>query len=615
MADIRRLVVDLEDSSLNPFRGTIWILAFMYEGDRKPTVIHDCFGLKKKAVPKQVLKDLADPNVEVILQNGAHDGPYIAHHWGVWVTNVWDTMLCEQVIQGVQLPFTKKKSRTPYEEALYERHGSGLEYILPRYGFAKPDKSIREGYINRPMGLPFTKKELVYPGGDVKDLLPIRKAQEFILRRDGLLEVALLENEYLVKRIIPRKVHGIGWDQKIWRELANRYKAEYDRRIKKLPNVVDNWGSEKQVKTYFRNRGIVIPTYKSKRPDEDDLDSVFMRTRDKILGDFIFARELQKAVSSYGLSWFDDDLVEFDGRIHPDVNQMVETGRTSMRNPNLQQLPGYGRKDWEHETVMKFLYRQNKLSKFRWEHRKAFVPAKGCVYVIGDFSGQEIGIMAAASGETQWINALLRGDDVHALVASLLYKEEWLSGAERGCTFPKKCSCLGHLTPRERAKILNFMLAYGGGATRFSKNTGLNLKDSTIIVAKYRRVIPKLTGYLEKNARLSSQTGESFSADPYQRRRVLRSEIDWKVKNQGKNNPIQAAGANMLKLASISIPEKYYIPLEVHDEIVLEVPRGEAKEAARVLKSVMERSADYITGIKGLIKVQPRIANDFYKPD
>jgi DNA polymerase I-like protein with 3'-5' exonuclease and polymerase domains len=604
------LSLDLEHDGLNPLTAVIWSLTVAYD-KQKPIIYHNCNGLTKKDLPKQLVKDLENPSICKLAHNAANDGSMLLAQFGIRVRNWGDTMLREIVIQGVALPYSKKKTLTEYETRLRKAHGVSLDYTLQRYGLGTLDKDIRENFINRPVGLAFTKKELAYMVDDVRPLLPLYMAQEFLLTRDRLMEVALLECRYVEKRIAA-KVYGIGFDAAIWREVANANTVEWKKRMAKLPSIVENWNSPKQVKDYFKyNHDITITEYKSKSPDVDDLDSLYIKTKNKTLGDFIFAREMHKAVTSYGLNWFEEDYIQKDGRIHPDVTQIKETGRVSMSNPNLQQLPGYGRKDSLHELVMSILYKKDK--KIKWRHRAAFVPKKGHVFVIGDFSGQEIGIMASAAEEKLWVDTMLRGDDVHSLTASLLYATEWNEGREKSCTFPKKCSCPNHITPRERAKILNFMLAYGGGATRFSKNTGLDMLESRITVARYRKVIPRLSKYLAKCAANALDTGVSFSADPYRRRRVLRAEQNWRIENQGKNNPIQAAGANMLKLAAISIPDEFYSPLEIHDEIILEVPKAKAKEALKMLKTVMEKSADYITGIKGLIKADPRIAMNLLK--
>lgn len=285
----------------------------------------------------------------------------------------------------------------------------------------------------------------------------------------------------------------------------------------------------------------------------------------------------------------------------------------SMSNPNLQQLPGEGNADMIHKQVMSILYKANGLSKSKPRHREAFVPAKGKCFVIGDFGGQEIGIMAAASGERLWINAMLRGEDVHSLTASLVNPSEWASSTVRGCTFPKKCECPGHQELRKPAKINNFMLAYGGGPQKLAATTGMDQLAARMYVGAHKRVIPNLTRYLDKCGKTAMDTGVAYSADPYRRRRVLRGEESWQIRNQGMNTPIQSAGANMLKLAMISVPDWAPIVLVIHDEIILEVPIKDVVKAGVMLKTVMEKSADYITGIKGLIKAEPRVAFNIMK--
>jgi len=85
------------------------------------------------------------------------------------------------------------------------------------------------------------------------------------------------------------------------------------------------------------------------------------------------------------------------------------------------------------------------------------------------------------------------------------------------------------------------------------------------------------------------------------------------VANIGKNNPVQSSGANMIKHAMILLDQTTPLVLTVHDELILEVKKSEAKKAALKLKTVMEEAADYCTGIKGLIKVNPYIANSLQK--
>lgn len=596
---MKYISIDIEAVGLKPYGGTIWMLSIT-EG-AKTRVYHDCYGFKKMSAADK--KMLADETICKIIHSSQYDAPYIELNLGIKIRNIWDTELCETVIQGIR-PNIKRKNVDPNsaDGRLLKKHGTALLYLLPRYGFPEPDKSIRESFIKRPVGIPFTKKEIKYAEDDTKYLPKIQRAQEALLTRDNLIEVALMENK-VSERYHDMKVRGIGFDSDIWKEIYEENLQEFNRRMAKLPKEVSNWNSPAQVKAYFKKKGILIESF-------DDLDKVYLATRNKTLGDFISTRELSKSVSAYGLNWFEEDYIDADGRIRCDVTQIINTGRNAMSKPNLQQLPGSGNSD---PLRLKVLELVNGDKKRMPQHRRAFVPSPGNVFVIGDFSGQEIGIMAAASGEDLWINALLRRDDVHGLTASIVDPEGWRRATEKGCTFPKKCKCPGHKKLREPAKINNFMLAYGGGPQRFAEFTGTDLVYASRYVGMHKRAIPTLTRYLTQNGIDAMNTGVSYSADPYRRRRVLAGEEAWQIRNQGMNNPIQSAGANMLKLAMMSLPWKYPIVLVIHDEVILEVPKAMAEEAALALKRVMEKAADYITGIKGLIGVEPKIQMNLQK--
>jgi DNA polymerase-1 len=595
---MRFVAIDIEAIGLDITNPVIWMLS-VTEG-KKTQLFHDCNGMKK--CPKEIEQILRDESICKIIHSSQYDCPYMEMAWGIKTRNVWDTELQEIVIQGVKLNIKRKgiEEGSPTHRLL-QKYGTALEFVLPRYGFPKPDKSIRENFIDRPKGIPFTKMEIQYAKDDTKYLPAIQKAQEYLLKRDDLWELALLENK-VAERYHDMKVTGIGFDESIWASVADANEKELSKRMAKLPKTVGNWNSEKQVKEYFKKKGILIDSY-------DNLDKIYLKTRNADLGNFIATRELSKSVSAYGKNWFTDGYIDSDKRIRTSMTQIINTGRNASSDPNLQQLPGSGNNDPMRLKVLKTIG----VEKSKPLHRSAFVPKKDHVFVIGDFSGQEIGIMAAASEEKLWIDALLRGDDVHSLTASVVDNTAWQRGTEKICTFPKKCKCAKHKDLRDPAKINNFMLAYGGGAAKFADFTGTDMLTATAYVAAHKRVIPRLTAYLQKSGRDAMATGVSYSASPYRRRRVLRGEEPWQIRNQGMNHPIQGAGADMLKLALASIPWNYTVILLIHDEIILEVPKVLAKEACVMLKSVMEKSADYITGIAGLIKVEPRVQMNIMK--
>lgn len=593
--------LDLETRDLPVYGAKIWSVT-IYEPGLKPEVFADPMGLKK--CPPRVKKLCEDRNVTIVTHNGGEfDAPVMAFNWDVWIRNIGDTKLWEQIIIGYQLPPVAKASRSENMDKLYRQFGVALDYVLERYGLPVPDKRQRAGFIDRPVGMPFTKSEQKYFVDDVRPLPALYKAQEKLLIRDGSYEVACLEN-LVAKKVCMMRVMGIGIDEKLWLEIASNNLQEYQKALRTLPREVSNWNSPAQVKAYFQSRGTPLYSY-------TDIESVYIKTRDPLLGKYIKIRQMYSDATSYGATWLEREdgssTIDPDGRIRCSVEQIINTGRFSTRNPNILALPKLGLQ------------------------RSAIVPAKGNVFIRGDFGGQELGIMAAASGEDFWIDAMLRGEDIHALMASIVGPTEWRNGTKRGCTFPKKCKCPVHLRMREPAKINNFLLAYGGGAGKLLQNIiesmferpGMPTNDelasimtdfeARVFVHKHKAAIRKLAAYLDRNAADALATGVSYSADPYRRRRVLHGDQDWHIENQGRNTPIQTAGANMLKLAMVSLPDKYPIVLPFHDELLCEVPKKLGIACMKEMKGIMEESADYITGIKGLIKVSPMMSLNFAK--
>lgn len=561
------IAVDIETTSLHPeLPGSkIWCIAV---NDGKKVVVH--------TNPENVRKVLEDKKVTKVIHNAAFDCYWLAYLHGINVTNIWDTRLMEQVIIGDNLPRSEKDEQRRIELS------SSLKYTLKRYGLADLSKTLGISFTTRGNG-PLTKEELEYVKDDVSYLLQLQALQEYRLTKLDLMRIANLEN-MVVERVVQMRMRGVGLDKRLWLEIARQNELEQAGILKTMPPQVSNWNSPAQIKKYFAARGVYIDSL-------TNIDDIFKNTGDPELGKLISLRKYQKLVSTYGASWLEDsekiNTVDTDGKVRALFEQIVNTGRFACNHPNMQQLPRGTR------------------------HKEAFVPSKGNVFIIGDFAGQELGIMAAASREELWIKAMLRDEDVHSLTASLIYGAEWKFAEEKGCAFPKKCSCHDHKKMRENAKTINFAIAYGAGPGKIGKNLGLSQRDAIRLLDKYKKVVPRLIRWLNTNAKHSIKTRTSFSADPYKRRRTLRDPEEWMLANIGKNNPVQACGANMIKLAMVST--ELPIVMVIHDEIIVEVKKSEAKKACAELKQVMEKAAAYCTGIPGLIKVTPQISTNLAK--
>lgn len=564
---MKYIAIDIETTGLYPLPHSKIFCVAVNDGKK--------IWLAEGSTIKSLKGILEDEKVCKVIHNAKFDAFWLKRVYGITVKNIWCTRLMEQVIIGDNLPRSEKS------EELKEQLSSSLKYTLKRYGLAELDKTMGANFATRDVNAPLTESEKRYAMDDVRYLLYLQAMQETRLAKLNLMRVANLENK-LIEVLVDIQDRGIGFDKQAWLKIAEQNAKEHTRLLKQLPSTVDNWNSPQQVKKYFNSVGIPVESL-------TDIEELLPLYSNKALHTFVKSRELYKNVTTYGAGWFNDkekgNTIDADGRVRTDYEQIMNTGRLSSSHPNLQQIP---------RTT---------------QHRNCFVPKKGHVFVISDFASQEIAIAAAASGEELWIKAILRGEDVHALTASLINPIRWGSEVEKRCAFPMKCGCKGHNDMRQDAKITNFTILYGGGAGNISKKTGKSNKDAQQLVYKFKKAVIKLTRWLDNNAKETIKTRISYSADPFKRRRTLREPEDWMLRNIGMNNPIQACGANMIKLAMVSLSKDCPIVLTEHDKLVIEVPTNKAKKAAKELKAVMEKAADYCTGVPGLIKAEPKICN------
>lgn len=562
------IAIDIETNGLYPIHGKAKIFCCAVNTGKVIQVHTNIDKLKPVLEDKSIVK---------VIHNASFDCFWLKMVHGITVQNIWDTRLMELVILGETLPVGPKFAH------LRPELSSSLLYTLSRYGLAElKDKEIGASFAGRDVNKPLTKEEIEYAKNDVRYLLMLQAMQERRILKLGLSKVAALENN-LVEAVTDMRVRGIAFDKARWLEIAKENKAVYNQLLKRLPPQVENWNSHVQVKKYFRSVGVPMNSL----TESEDLEKVY---NNSTLTKFVEMRRLYKAVTTYGESWLKDDIkintVDYDGRVRTDFEQIINTGRFSSSHPNLQQIPKKG------------------------NFQSAFVPAKNHVFIMPDYESQEIGIAAAGSKEERWIKAILRGDDIHSLTASIIFAAEWSFGAEKDCTFPKKCKCDVHVEKREIAKIVNFTILYGGGEEEVSLNAEIPVREAAKLIIKFKKSVPKLTRWLRDNMDETVKTGLSYSADPYRRRRKVR----FRHYTIGKNNPIQACGANMIKLAMISINrEKWPLVLQIHDALIFEVHKSKVKAAIKEIKIVMEKAADYCTGVPGLIKIDPHVSDSLLK--
>ncbi|WP_100901808.1 DNA polymerase I [Nostoc flagelliforme] len=269
-------------------------------------------------------------------------------------------------------------------------------------------------------------------------------------------------------------------------------------------------------------------------------------------------------------------------RVHTDFNQAAtSTGRLSSSNPNLQNIPIR--------------------TAFSRQIRKAFLPEPGWLMVAADYSQIELRILAHLSQEPILVQAYQQNEDVHTVTARLVFEKENITSEERGM-----------------AKTINFGVIYGMGSLRFSRSTGIDKTIANEFIKRFNERYPKVFAYLERMKKEAIALG--YVETIFGRRRYfdftnnsLRKlkgsnpeDIDLsKLKNLGAydagllrsaaNAPIQGSNADIIKIAMVRLHEvlKNYqarLLLQVHDELVFEIPPHEWEELQPQIKSVMENA-------------------------
>ncbi|MFQ5792145.1 MAG: DNA polymerase I, partial [Acidobacteriota bacterium] len=253
------------------------------------------------------------------------------------------------------------------------------------------------------------------------------------------------------------------------------------------------------------------------------------------------------------------------GRIHTSFNQTVAaTGRLSSSEPNLQNIP-----------IRTELGRRI---------RSAFVAQPGWLLLSADYSQIELRVLAHMSGDPSLIEAFRKGEDIHRRTALQVFGSE---------------TALSEAEQRRRAKIINFSIVYGKTAFTLSKEFGVPTREAQAFIDSYFERYPKVRELLDgiiRDATLTGKVKTLFGRHRYipemgSRNRTTREA----AKRVAVNTPIQGTAADLIKKAMIDLSRelrrlglKSRLLLQVHDELVLEVPEAEAEAASALVRQVME---------------------------
>ncbi len=412
-----------------------------------------------------------------------------------------------------------------------------------------------------------------------KELAKIPNLSKLLLDIEQPLEPVLAQMEY----------QGIRVDTDYLKELSKQLEvdlAKYEQQVYEIAGEKFNLGSPKKLSEILFTK-LELSTKHSRKiqtgysTDAATLEKLREVDETGIIEAISEFRTLSKLKSTYVDAL--PSLVRSDThRVHTNFNQTAtSTGRLSSSNPNLQNIPIR--------------------TAFSRKIRKAFIPESGWLLVAADYSQIELRILAHLCQEPILVEAYKNNEDIHTVTARLMFEKENVTSDERRV-----------------AKTINFGVIYGMGSLRFSRSTGVDKNLANEFIKRFYTRYPKIFEYLEgvKKQAISQGYVETiigrrryfdFTVDSLRKLKNAKPEdIDLsKLKNLGNfdagllraaaNAPIQGSSADIIKIAMVKMHEvlqnyQARVLLQVHDELIFEVPPSEWEELKPQIKSVMENA-------------------------
>lgn len=288
-----------------------------------------------------------------------------------------------------------------------------------------------------------------------------------------------------------------------------------------------------------------------------------LREEHEIIGKLLEYRHISKLRSTY-VDALPTQISKRDGRLHGDFNQTVtSTGRLSSSNPNLQNIP-----------IRTEIGRRI---------RRAFIAAPGNSLISADYSQIELRLLAHMCEDETLIDAFEKNQDIHARTAGEIYEipiEDVTSDIRRV------------------GKTINFALVYQQGAYSTGLDLGISTKEAQGFIDKYFARYPKVQGFLLNT--IEEARSKSYARTIWGRRRYFthlhdRNDNVRKADERAAcNAPIQGSAADLIKLAMIQLDKELKaensnarLTMQVHDELVLEVPDNEIEATKAILERAM----------------------------
>jgi DNA polymerase-1 len=373
-------------------------------------------------------------------------------------------------------------------------------------------------------------------------------------------------------RVLARMEHvGVEVDAPYLRALNDELGAEavrLEKEIQESAGVEFKVNSTPQLRTVLFDKLGLAPQKKTKTGFSTDAQSLEkIRDQHPIIDLLLRYREVEKLRSTYGEGLVGE--VAADGRIHATFNQTVaRTGRLSSDKPNLHNIP----------------VRTEEGRRFR----RAFIPADGFELLVADYNQIELRVIAHLAEDPGLVEAFRTNQDIHTITAARVFGD------------PPDAVTPAH---RAKAKMVSYGLAYGMESYGLAQRLSIPVPEAQEILDAYFVAFPNVKAYMERTVNEARQRG--YTETLFGRRRPIPELLsgNFRIRQAGErqamNAGIQGLAADIFKVALVNLDRaledgghRSRLILQVHDEVILEVPPDEKATIEQLVRDVMAGAAD-----------------------
>lgn len=556
----KEVCFDTETTSLNELEAELVGMAFSWEKHKGYYVLFP----ESKELTQEILEIFRpffeNSSITKIGQNLKYDIKVLAKYNIQVLGNLFDTMIAHYLLN----PDGKHNMDILSENYLHYSPIS-IETLIGKKG---------KGQLSMRQVPPPEQKEYAVEDTDVT--LQLKNIFEQQLQKYNAEKLFSQIESPLVQVLADMELEGIRIDVPFLKSLSDDIEKDIfslQQAVYEQAGETFNLSSPKQLgDILFEKLKLISKPKKTKTGQYATSEEILseLAPKHKIVANVLEYRQLQKLQSTY-IDALPKEVNSTTGRVHTTYMQAVTaTGRLSSNNPNLQNIP------------------------IRTERgqqiRKAFVPRnEDYTLLSADYSQIELRVIAALSGEKNMIEAFLQNQDIHRSTAAKVFNVDIQSVTRE---------------QRSHAKTVNFGIIYGVSAFGLSNQTELSRSESKELIDTYYQTYPQLKVFIDKQIHFARENGyvetilgrRRYLPDINSRNQVVRGAAE----RNAVNAPIQGSAADIIKIAMINIYNllkdnklKTKMLLQVHDELIFDVPKNELDFVKPLIKKTMEEAYQF----------------------